>query len=322
MKRRPMVVFGSLVLLAAGAACTDSGSTVVPLGPDVFANFINASAGLVASPVFTSFRGLGPLIQVPGTSPTPPYFPDSLRGRTFSWDTSANTYVLAGQDTVPARGVRFLLYAADSVTGRPAEPTTQLGTADLQDGPPDTTQLHVLVDGGSPETTVAYLLSGTFHPDSFQAVADGCVSDAAARSLCATASVQQRLAGSDTVVTIAGTASGSDVSFTFQATFHLSATGLSDTVDVTALAPSLAAEEIRMSGTTQFGSVTKADLLLTVNDQPFATVRGTGTLTVRRSNGEALTAEEQALIGAMFALPGELFDLCRAFARPGQQLLS
>lgn len=308
------------VVLAAAAACTDSGSTVVPFAPDVIAANISAATGPIASPVFASFTGLGSLLQVPGTSPTVPYFPDSLRGRTFAWDTAANAYVAAGQDTVPARGVRFLLYAADS-TGRPIEPTTQLGTADFQDGPPDTTALHVKVTGGAPLTTVRYLLSGVFHPDSFQATENGCVFDADGRSLCAIASVQQRLAAGDTTVTIAGTATGTGVALTFQLTFHLSAAGLTDTVDVSVLSD-IQSQQIRMTGTTQFGSTPKADLLLTVNDLPFATVRGTGTLTVRRSNGEALSAEEQALIGAMFALPGALFDLGRTLARPGQHLLS
>jgi hypothetical protein len=309
------------VLLAAAAGCSLGGSTVIPYAPDVIAANINTATALITSPVFASFAGLGPLIQVPGTSPTPPYFADSLRGRRFVWDTSANAYVLAGQDTAPARGVRFILYTADSATGRPVEPPTQLGTAEFQDGPPDTTALHVRVDGGAPETTVAYLLSGTFHPDSFQATVDGCVSDVNARNLCVAASVRQRLAGGDTAVTLSGTASATGVSFTFQIVFHFSAAGLSDTIDVSALSD-IQSQVIRMSGTTQFGTTTKADLALSVNDQPFATVRGTGTLTVRRSNGEAISAEEQALIGAMFSLPGELLDLCRALARPGQQLLS
>jgi hypothetical protein len=133
--------------------------------------------------------------------------------------------------------------------------------------------------------------------------------------------VRQRLAAGDTTTTISGTATGTGVSLTFELTFHLSAAGLTDTVDVSVLSD-IQSQQIRMTGTAQFGSVVKADLVLTVNGLSFATVRGTGTLTVRRSNGEALSAEEQALIGAMFALPGALFDLGRTLARPGQHLLS
>jgi hypothetical protein len=314
MRRLTWVVF------AAAAACTDSGSTIVPYAPDVFAANINTATGLITSSVFLSFAGLGPLIQVPGTSPTAPYFPDSLRGRTYIWNTGTHAYTLATQDTSPARGVRFILYDADS-TGRPLEPTNQLGTATMQDGPSDTTALHVFAEGGVSQPTIAYLLSGSFHGDSFQAIADGCMYDAV-RNLCVSAAVQQHVVSGDTAVTISGTASGTGVSFTFEFVFHFSAAGLADTVDVSALAPALQSQVIRMSGTTQFGTTTKADLSLTVNDEPFATVRGTGTLTVRRSNGEALSADEQALIGAMFSLPGELFDVCRALAHPGQKLLS
>jgi hypothetical protein len=298
----------------------DSGSTIDPYAPDIVAANINTATGLITSAVFVSFAGLAPLIHVAGTSPTAPYFPDSLRGRTFTWNTGTHSYTLATQDTSPARGVRFLLYDADS-TGRPVEPTNQVGAVTLQDGPPDTTALHVFAQGGDPQTTIAYLLSGSFHGDSFQAIADGCMYDAA-RNLCIAAAVQQHIVSGDTMVTISGTASGTDVSFTFDVVFHFSAAGLADTLDVSALAPDLQSQQIRISGTTQFGTTTKADLSLTVNDEPFATVRGTGTLTVRRSNGEALSVDEQALIGAMFSLPGKLFDVCRALARPGQHLLS
>ncbi len=316
--RFPALAVPLLAVLAA--ACTDSGSTIVPYAPDIFAANINTATGLITSDVFVSFAGVGPLIHVAGTSPTAPYFPDSLRGRTFTWNTGSHAYALATQDTSPARGVRFILYDADS-TGRPLEPTNQLGTATFQDGPLDTTALHVFADGGVSQPAIAYLLSGSFHGDSFQAIADGCMYDAA-RNLCINAGMQQHVVSGDTVVTISGTASGTGVGFTFEIVFHFSAAGLADTLDVSALAPALQSQQIRMSGAMQFGTTTKADLSLTVNDEPFATVRGTGTLTVRRSNGEALSADEQALIGAMFSLPGELFDLCRALARPGQQLLS
>jgi len=120
------------VVLAAAAACTDSGSTIVPYAPDVFAADINTATGLITSDVFVSFAGLGPLIHVAGTSPAAPYFPDSLRGRTFTWNTGSHAYALATQDTSPARGVRFILYDADS-TGRPLEPTNQLGVATFQE---------------------------------------------------------------------------------------------------------------------------------------------------------------------------------------------
>jgi len=316
---RPRVV-PCVMLLAGAVGCSDAGSTVVPFAPDVIAANISAATAPLASPLFTSFTGLGSLIHVTGTSPSVPYFPDSLRGRTFTWDTAANAYAFTSQDTVPARGVRFILYDADS-TGRPIEPVTQLGSADFQDGPADTTALHVHAAGGAPLTTVAYLLSGTFHPDSFQATENGCVSADGGGNLCAIASAQLRTAAGDTTVIVSGSATATGLSLTFDLTFHLSAAGLTDTVDVTALSD-IQSQQIRMTGTTQFGSTVKADLILSVNDLPFATVRGTGTLTVRRSNGEALSAEEQALIGAMFALPGALFDLGRTLARPGQHLLS
>src|SRR5260370_15319583 len=96
----------TLVVLATAAACTDSGSTVVPFAPDVIAANINAATGPITSPVFTSFTGLASLIQVAGTSPTAPYFPDSLRGRTFTWHTTAKASAFPPHTTPPARRVR------------------------------------------------------------------------------------------------------------------------------------------------------------------------------------------------------------------------
>jgi len=174
------------------------------------------------------------------------YFPDSLRGRTFTWNTGSHAYALATQDTSPARGVRFILYDADS-TGRPLEPTNQLGTATFQDGPIDTTALHVFADAGVSQPTIAYLLSGSFHGDSFQAIVDGCMYDAA-RNLCITAGMQQHVVSGDTVVTVSGTASGTDVGFTFEIVFHFSAAGLADTLDVSALAPALQSQQIPHGG--------------------------------------------------------------------------
>jgi hypothetical protein len=56
--------------------------------------------------------------------------PITLLGKTFVYDTAANGYVESAIPGAPATGIRFRLYALDSV-GLVAEPLTQVGHVDL-----------------------------------------------------------------------------------------------------------------------------------------------------------------------------------------------
>lgn len=60
--------------------------------------------------------------------------PDSLMGVTFTWNPDAGAYEIDPSRTdAPANGVRFLYYAVDPATGRPATPLNELGRIDLTD---------------------------------------------------------------------------------------------------------------------------------------------------------------------------------------------
>jgi hypothetical protein len=77
--------------------------------------------------------------------------PTSLEGTTFVWDLSSSTYVASDQSGAPSDGVRFLLYAIDPVTSRPADPLVVVGYVDLVDHSTSSTvdvQVKV-VDGGT-----------------------------------------------------------------------------------------------------------------------------------------------------------------------------
>jgi len=244
--------------------------------------------------------------------------------RVFHWDTVAHHYASLPQDTVggPPSGVRFLLYAPDTTAGRPIEPPQQLGQADLLDASlPDTTRLRVFATGGTPMTTIDYTVRGRFVPDSLSAFFDGCVFDALARSACLTGTVVQRLASSDTTVTVAGTASVGGRFLTFTVGMQLGASQIVQAMDVAVEEPELN-EEVRVLGTLAVqGSTPSADIGLLVNGLPFATIRGQGTLTVRGPNNLPLSEEEYALVTILFALPGRLLDVGRALARPAQRNL-
>ena len=59
--------------------------------------------------------------------------PADIAGTTFAWDVESDGYVASDRTGAPGDGVRFLLYAIDPVTFRPAEPLVEVGYVDLLD---------------------------------------------------------------------------------------------------------------------------------------------------------------------------------------------
>lgn len=59
--------------------------------------------------------------------------PAGIAGKTFVWDSASDTYVASELTGAPGDGVRFMLYALDPVTFRPAEPLVEVGYVDLVD---------------------------------------------------------------------------------------------------------------------------------------------------------------------------------------------
>ena len=113
-------------------------------------------------------------------------FPDTLKGKTFEWDTTSNGYVATTRTGAPANGMRFILYAIDPLTSSPAKPLTEVGYIDLMDESTTHPTLHVMVAGvgGAPVyvnytvtlasqttssvvvTTAGYITNGATSPDS------------------------------------------------------------------------------------------------------------------------------------------------------------
>ncbi len=57
--------------------------------------------------------------------------PAPALGKTFEFDPLTDTYEMGERTGAPANGVRFVLYAIDPVTERPAEPLVETGYVDL-----------------------------------------------------------------------------------------------------------------------------------------------------------------------------------------------
>lgn len=105
--------------------------------------------------------------------------PESAWGKTYVWNMGQQQYV-EGAGDAPANGVRFVLYAVDPFTGRPASPLNEVGYADFIDASTASVPgLRVLVVGtASGNVTYAdYTITATSSSTSFTAQANGYVTD-------------------------------------------------------------------------------------------------------------------------------------------------
>jgi hypothetical protein len=59
--------------------------------------------------------------------------PQRVRGATLSWEAARARYVTGQEPGAPSDGARFVLYAIDPATGRPAQPLSPVGHVDVTD---------------------------------------------------------------------------------------------------------------------------------------------------------------------------------------------
>jgi len=97
--------------------------------------------------------------RAPATSPVAAaIFRDTVRGKTFVWDTTAARYVTSTAAGAPANGVRFVLYTTQPPISEPSRPLTAMGYADLTDQSTSSAAvLGVAVLGGTGPTPVTYV---------------------------------------------------------------------------------------------------------------------------------------------------------------------
>jgi hypothetical protein len=105
---------------------------------DFYSTVVSAGArpGPGASFVLGGFRALRAQVSRGAMAPSGALdgIPGSLRGRTFVWDPGQGRYLPnASQNGAPEDGVRFRLYAVDTVLQTPSAPLQDAGWTDLRD---------------------------------------------------------------------------------------------------------------------------------------------------------------------------------------------
>jgi hypothetical protein len=80
----------------------------------------------------------------------PAMLPSRVLGATLTWEPNRGRYVTGREPGAPADGARFVLYAIDAATGRPAEPLRPVGHVDLTDaGTPEGGAVRLRIVSGT-----------------------------------------------------------------------------------------------------------------------------------------------------------------------------
>lgn len=216
--------------------------------------------------------------------------PAEVLGKTFVWDVDNDVYVASDLAGAPAKGVRFLLYAVNPVTGHPVEPVDELGYVDVTDvssGTTKGTRILVYADGVS---YFDYIVRGTGTSTSGALTVAGFASNGVDRVNFA---LQNTIAQSTNgvVLTLDYALSipsrGLDMSYT--ATFgNITPEQVAVTLDFSVSGRN---GDVRLSGT--YGA-SGGSFSVRVNGVVFATVTiGDGDPVITSATGTALTPQEE-----------------------------
>jgi len=232
-------------------------------------------------------------------------FRDTVRGKTFVWDTTAARYVTSTAAGAPANGVRFVLYSTQPPISEPSRPLTAMGYADLTDqSTASAAVLGVTVFGGTgatPVTYVSYTVARSAAPQLEWAVV-GFVTDGAtlldlASAVTATSTLTVQTTVDDatdgTHVSETGT-----LSRTWETSADFSLTSGADTVRATG------SVALDTTGHT-WGS---GSVAVTVNGQAFATITVAPTgPSYSGASGVQLTPADEAALANLFIAWNSLF---------------
>ncbi|HYL21888.1 MAG TPA: hypothetical protein VEU74_08990 [Gemmatimonadales bacterium] len=265
--------------------------------------------------------------------------PPAVLGETFVWDVNTHQYVADPNATpaAPANGVRIILYAIDPVTENVVEPPVATGYVDLLDlSSGSTNALQVIVSGGtpaSPGTTYAnYTVTGTVTGNpatAFSATAVGFVSDGT-RTLTFNASFSATnltTDNPDAQIDVTWSLDNPAVSVALHETVATpDANDATLTIDFSV---TRGAETVRVQGTVAVvvsPATVTADLTISVNGMPFATITGTATATsnniqVRHADGSALSPDELNALQQLFQLPDRLEAAIQDLFHPCERLM-
>jgi hypothetical protein len=263
------VLSGSIGATAATSALARAGTIVQSTLPRPAGPGMSAEAAAV--------RRLSGLRTLALVNPQGPVIPDTLYGSVYTYDTLSASYTRSATTGGPANGVRFILYAINPLTGGVSIPLTPVGRADLLDESVGlTAQLHIIVSGnGGTPTYIDYTAGLTFGASTLRATLNGSLTNALPG------------AGNKTL-TFNVTVDFTIITITVHATYTLNnpaVTIVLAATDVQALprdSVNLAFGLTRQGETVGFtgflvtlsGTVDTVAAAITVNGQPYATVKG------------------------------------------------
>jgi len=253
--------------------------------------------------------------------------PQSAWGKTYVWSMGQQKYV-EGAGDAPANGVRFVLYAVDPFTGKPASPLNEVGYADLIDAStPSVAGLRVLLVGtASGNVTYAdYTITATGSSTSFAAQAAGYVTNGTHRL-----DFTNQINASTSQVSLDYQLALDEDAVTARLQAALTAGNPTSTLTST-LRVTRGSEVVEMNGTVTVtaGSNTASvavNVTVKVNGATFATITGTaqggsnGSLT-STGPGRDLTQEEETAVHALLDTPTVLSTFLDQLLNPAAQLL-
>jgi len=325
-------------------AFTSIGDLIDPasgLGPA--ANMVRATQPEAPRPWASGYAGAAQRFREFGTLSLSPsntlgLIPDELKGKTFEWDIATQHYVVTDRPGAPADGVRFILYAINPITRRPAEPLVEVGYVDLIDLSTETSRsLRIVVAGvGGTPVYVDYTVAGTVTPGQFTASANGFISNGesgdASKKL--TFELAATLTETNFTFNASLTLDHPAVTITETTTATRSATGVTLTIDFTLIEPN---QKVQLKGSvtvmnddratdgTRDGGpgrhdddgIVTADLEVRVNDQLFATIKGTAPdIQILGADGQPLSEEELHALRELFRFPARVFSFFQDLLHP------
>lgn len=237
----------------------------------------NAAVELIPA----QYRGLV-LVYVPGEG----YLPDT-------------------NQTGPADGIRFILYAVNPITKQIAEPLTEIGHVDLLDESTDITASVRLVVVSGGVTFVNYTVTASGPPTAPSVVIDGFITNGTtAVNFTLTHALQVNIGGSQVDIDYVIDVPGRDFQVNLDLTLVANDQGTATTID---LSVTHGSNTVRIEGSLDDELGT---LQVFGNGQLFATVTITATgVEAVNAGGEPLTQREVQALGEIFDVVEEVFDV-------------
>jgi hypothetical protein len=219
--------------------------------------------------------------------------PSAVLGTTFVWDLESQTYVASDEVGAPSNGVRFVLYAVNPVTEKPADPLNDVGYVDVTDvgaGATKGTRIQVVSEG---VTYLDYTITGTGTQTSGTLAVSGFAFNGTTRANYELHStVAQSPSGMVLTLDLNLSVPSRNFELTYTATFaNLSPEDLAVTLDFTVSGRN---GDVRISGTYDADG---GSFSVRVNGEVFATITiGEGEPIITGADGAELTAAQMAAL--------------------------